>query len=1005
MCTYGAVNDAINRVIFDGRHKLGPVYLEIEGQVTNEIAAHLSIPATDCVDVISKAVAASLTWNRQDPFSWHLSELDAWSALERFGTPPFTALLAALSIAAERMRADHVYSAQNYYERLFEVLGIDNESRKNSLRQNAKSTRGFWEALNLWLAQNDFDFGRPTAKRINDWPYVSFALSQALLRRGDRERIHNLFVEYGLAPHEKLTDAEMTLYLHEWMRGPAPSSWLKRIWASPDLRPRVAAAACAELEAWEGVGEAAEAGGQRRRLSWAASLQTFPRRELRMFMSAAGADDDSQITLTLPTGLEPAAASAFEHCTNGLWLTPSASGEIAVIEPVQDIALSPLMLASFELEANEGGMSFHRAARAIVPMVKLDTGAFYREVSRISFLRPHLVLCHEKWGDRVSSLLKLSARQGFTKWTAQALRGLPQEWLLFSSVEMLRGPSVTGGDLQALAPLSQGVSIEMAGGLRLSQNLWHAAAPPEITAAGPAGPLALELRNAAEEAVAANGSKGSSCRLTLSREQSWDASDFTLTASIAGKVRSEVSLSFRSADQPRRLTADGQLNAYRVAQSDPVGFLTAKPTDGAFRGLFIRGMGLHGVSQAVAGPHAIELDAISGAQNAEDEMPTEMEGRYKLHSVDGLQETCVLRGHHYWIVDAFNAGDDPRDDKWMTCRSCKSRVLTRNRGAPPKKTMRRLTPTGATRAEGPPPMGARTIQAPGPDLILDAIFYLGSGSWRRLQDLAATQDGPVVAAQRLSQALISLGHIDVSYDDRLRSQLNWVAAPPALVFTPSGSAFLAGFRNEVLLDTISACLVAAGGALEVTVQEDAPAAYIWSGLDPSKAEHFLAKIQDVHGRKLAVTRGFTAAVASNGPTVSELAAHMRPIHLDGPKDLQRFDPGSGTWRAVNAIDSMGAYRGDYAGRRYIFCDSMGSQREGSFGLVKLLAARAAGLKLHSYDPRTRVFQAVLGCDPPGLYSRALTASSGLIPQRAGPKLHYCGIDPNDATLILSKLYS
>ena len=66
------------------------------------------------------------------------------------------------------MRADEDHSAQNYYERLFEVLGVSAESRKTSLRANARSTRPFWLALNFWLQEHDFDFGRPTAKRIND---------------------------------------------------------------------------------------------------------------------------------------------------------------------------------------------------------------------------------------------------------------------------------------------------------------------------------------------------------------------------------------------------------------------------------------------------------------------------------------------------------------------------------------------------------------------------------------------------------------------------------------------------------------------------------------------------------------------------------------------------------------------------------------------------------------------------------------------------------------------
>lgn len=998
---YTAANAAINRAVFDGRHKLAPVYLDMDDAAAIEVAATLGVPDAGCLQHISKAVAASLTWKGQDPFSWHLAELEAWNELERFDAPPFTALLAVLSLAAERMREDDEFTSQNYYVRLFEVLGVESDSQKNSLRQNAKSTKRFWDALNGWLAENDFEYGRPTAKPVNSWPYVSFALSQALLREGDRKRIHNLFAEYGLAPHEKLTDAEMSLYLHEWMRGPSPSAWLKRIWNAPDLRPRVAAAACAELEAWEGAGPSGGAGGNRRRLSWAASLQTFPRAQLRMFMSAAGGGDEEQITLRLEEDAAPAATAAFEGCGSGIWLTPLSGGELSVVEPVRDIALSPLMLASFELQDDTGGLRFQRAARAIVPMVKLDTGAFYREVSRISFLRPHLVLCHEKWADRVIAVLNANARQGFVRWTPEKLPGLPRDWFLFSGVEMLKLPQLANENMQPLVPLAEGVSVEMIGGLRLSQNLWHALAPPEITASAPSGPLALTLHDAAGVPTVGNQTRGSSCRLTLESENSSAATNYTLRATVDGKARSEIHLSFRSASHPRRIADAGP--AYQLAAAGRPGMLTASAD--ACEGLPVRGMTLHGQLHNAASYAPAALAGMGPAAEAEEETPTELEGDYHLHGVSGLQETCVLRGTHTWICDAFEAGDDRSADRWMACSFCNNRVLTRNRG---RITRRTRGPHGANRPAGqtkPPAMRARDDQAPDPDLIFDALAYLGSGTWRKLQDLVSSGSKSSIAVQRMCSALAALGHIDVSFDDRLRSPLSWTVAPPALVFTPGGSAFLAGFRNAELILKVSAALSAIGAHLEVQEQEDAPSSFIWSRLTPDTARNALREIHDVHGRKIAVTTGFTGAIAANAPATSQLQKFMPAIHLANPKDLQRFDPGTGAWRAAAELDSEGAYRGDFAGRRYIYRDASGAQREGSFALVKLLAAKAAGMQLHGYDASSRIFKAVLGCEPPGLWPRALAANSGRVPTRVGSQLHYHGVLPGDASLILSKLYS
>ncbi|MEJ6791074.1 hypothetical protein BrevBR_16140 [Brevundimonas sp. BR2-1] len=1001
--SYQAVNDAINSVLFDGRHKLAPVYLDIEGEAEEEIAALLNVPAADCGRVIAAGAASSLKWNAGDPFSWHLGELDAWDELDRPGAPPFTALLAALSLAAERMRADEEYSAQNYYERLFEVLGVTSESRKTSLRANAKSTRPLWLALNFWLQEHDFDFGRPTAKRINDWAYASYALSQALVRDADRKRLHGLFAQFGFAAHETLTDAEMTLYLHEWMGGASPSAWLKRIWNTPDLRPRVAAAACAELEAWEGD-NAVQSGPQRRRLSWAASLEVFPRPRLRMFLSAAGEGGGETIGLALSPDAPAAARAAFEDCGDGLWLTPSSSGEVSIIEPVQDIALSPLMLAAFELRSPAGEFAFHRAARSIVPLVKLDTGAFYREVSRVSFLRPHLVLCHEKWTERVTQLLTLNARKGFRCWTPELLPGLPEDWVLFSGVEMLRASASSVGDLQALIPLAEGVALEMAGGLKLSQGIWHTGAPPEITATAAAGPFRLELTDPHGTVGDASETANASCRLTLEARPERDAANFTVTALAGGRARRDTSLSLRSASHPRRLPDASQVRFYRAGDG-PAGFLGAGAIADPLRpGLDVLGLHLRG-----PWPAAIETAAGLGPDQGdlaagEDEVPAEHTSVYRLDKALGLQETCVLRGYHSWDCQPFNSGDDRDGDMWMRCTTCEYRVLTRNRGQHKKGQLRKGAGKTTTAAK-PPGMAPRAGAAAGPDLILDALCYLGAGSWRKLQDLAGSDSRSPLEVQRFCAAAVALGHIDVSLDPRLRAPLSWIVAPPVLAFNGTGQAFLAGFRNTGLVAALDDRLGAAGGKLTRMDQPDAPAALMWGGLTPASARDAVAGLSDPHGRPITVSAGFTAAIASQGPDADALASAMPPIRLESVRDLQRFDPGSGSWRKAPAIDQRGAYRGDYGGRRYVFADENGQQREGSFALVKLMAARAAGLRLHGYNASSRVFQAVLGCEPPGLYQRALVSASGLMPETAGGRLSYRGVAPADAALILSKLYT
>lgn len=996
---YAIVNRAVNEVIFDGRFKLAPVYLDIEGDVEADLAARLGLKPGECLQAIARAVAATMKWKAYDPFCWHSSELQTWNELERPEGPPFSALLAVLSLAAERMRADEDYSAQNYYERLFEVLEVETDSRKSALRQNAKSVLPFWLALNQWLAENDFEYGRPTAQQINSWQYAGYALSQALVRDADRKRLHGLFADYGLAPKETLTTAEMSLYLHEWMGGGAASAWLKKIWASPDLRPRVAEAACSELQAWEGESEAT--GQARRRLTWAAALQDFPPR-LRLLLSASGSQADAEdvSALRLTGEVSPAAAAAFASCPDGVQLVPLASGDISAIEPVASLALSPLMLASFELEDCESGLRFQKAARAIIPLVKLDTGPFYREVSRLSFLRSHLVLCHVQWLKPVESHLTLNARQGFRILTPHELPGLAADWVLFTKVELLRAPHTTHANLQALVPLSEGVSVEASGGLRLAAGLWHSEAPPEITAAGLYAPMALQLQKASGETIAEVSIQATSCRLTLGPELELDATDLSLVVTEAGRSRPGASFSFRSGEHPRRLPQSAP-PAFDLRPGVTSSLISAAPSLD-FPGPWARGLLVEGVT--LAGPQEVlpaspVLPAVTGEASAGEEEA------YQLHTVDGLEETCVLRGYHYWDCQDFDAGDDPRDDKWMTCRSCANRVLTRNRGAAPK----RRTAPGARRSVStaapskPPGMLPRKPRDISASTVFDALCYLGQGSWSKFQDLAGAGGQPEFAVHRMAQDLFALGHIDLIYDSRLRTPVAWSVAPPVICLA-EGGVFAAGFRNNALLEEMSRRLEPHGGILDVTPVENGPSRYFWKLPQPAAAAAAVEGLRDRHQRPVRLVQDAGLALASASPFVREIINAMPALRLESADDLQAFDLGRGVWRKADDASTPGAYRGGYGGRRYFFTAQDGSQTEGPYAVVKLAAARAQGLRLHSYDAARREFHSVAGCEPPGLLSRALASFTGLPPERVDGRVTYHGVPPEAAALVFSKLY-
>jgi hypothetical protein len=106
--------------------------------------------------------------------------------------PAGLAFLCAMVLAASRMAEEDVISELNYFLRLREVLGLmDGQGRPSSMSPGAEAEEPLWHQWNLWLQERSF---LPSA-RAGDGPrkYISYPLSQALLRRTDRDRLCRLF--------------------------------------------------------------------------------------------------------------------------------------------------------------------------------------------------------------------------------------------------------------------------------------------------------------------------------------------------------------------------------------------------------------------------------------------------------------------------------------------------------------------------------------------------------------------------------------------------------------------------------------------------------------------------------------------------------------------------------------------------------------------------------------------------------------------------------------------
>ncbi|WP_324826458.1 hypothetical protein [Qipengyuania zhejiangensis] len=994
---YELLNEALNDVLFDGRFAMKPVYVDLEEDVAAEVSRQLGIEPKDLDDFIAVAVEETLLANPVNPYSWHTKRLRNWIRRGRQTPPPFTGLLAALSLAAEKMRADTQFSATNYYERLFEVLGVEDVHLQGLLRNKARYTRPFWRELNQWLTEHDFELGRPTARQVNSWKYVSYALSQALVRDADRQRLHHLFRDFGLSPLDDIEESEMMLHLHDWMTGTGPSAWIRRLWSNVDLRERLAAAAIAELESWD---EAEAGNGQnRKRLSWAASISTFPRRRISLHLATASLERDDDIELTpLDTGSK-AARLAFRACDEKPWLAPAGSGDFSVLEPTNGIDIGALMLATIELESKEGGSYFH-LARPIIPLAKLDTGIFFREVQRTSLLKRHAVLCHEHWTAQVSNHLDKCARPGFRISTCERLPGLPPDWVLFEDVEIVRVLDTAHNNLAVLVPLSEGVAIKPEGGLRLAPQIWHRDAPPNVVATSDQGEFTLEIRmpgdETEDECLLSRGSSKGSCEFAPEEISTAGASELSIVA-IAGRQESgEKNLAFRDADIPRPMR--GEQLSYCLDPSFPASILNAvERSKNAECLLEVRGMIVRGEVPAM-----VELSmADTEFQGDVEDEASESTEEYLVSEIEGVSETCVIRGYHYWICEPGHMDDTRWEAKRMDCKDCKLTAVLRNRGRNQRGGRQARRGSGSSTVSAPP-VEERTSEID-LDLVLDGLCYLGTGTWHAFQSLSSAHSQEPWFAWSLAQDLRDLGHIDIARSSFGRVT-GWSVPPPAIVVKADGEAYLAGFRNRRLIDEVGDALEAEDCEYNVESTGGGVTRHSWKGVSIEVARSALEGIKDPFGRTVAVEEVPAATLLAGSPGLADLVGSLSPVHFESKDGLERFDARSGRWGLVSQSVEPGAYRTNFAGRRYFIRDSIGETKSSSPGLAKLFAARLEGVRLHDYDPAIGRLVSGLGCDLPGLFSRAIVSCSGRLPSEGRGRLFYEQVEEPIASRLLSKLY-
>ncbi len=970
-----------------GKYAGRSLYLTFDAQETKEIGKLLGVDEVHVEELCASLVGEALDKGR-NPFLTACREARLWTSEGMLGPPPFVTLLHVMSHAAELMANDGEYAANAYYPRLANLIGIP----AGNLRSHGKQTELFWRLLETWLAENDYELGRPTASARGTWKYVGLAMSQAIVRSADRAAMHDLFNTYGFSSGDQLTSADIFPYVDDWMRSSGSTPRLRKAWEQKDLRGRICEIVIDELQDWSTSSLGSSSIGHKERshrLSLIAQvLPSFPKPRLLLHLGRG-------IELSQPlTGLEDDIGNSFS-------LSNSVFGAFATVSPNPMGRANSGLARSFSVTGGDHRLQW--SSGPVIPLVKSTEGPYWTQVARIRIATDVLVLVRDKQSlvEGLERLLAETSTGEATYLTPEDLDGIPHGWRLYKDVRIIRTTdSEVKTDLKNLVPLSEESGFVITGGLQVTRGIWHSKAPPNVNFVADTGPTRLEAHRPSDGGLRLVREAQSASRTCgLSMRDLKDAS-YTVRGFKSGKQTGETLVVLRSAERARPLDRQmvGQLAHGAI-------FSAAEfPQEGSAS--TIRG------NIVCPKPPATEPTSVveprEGAQIPSGDGSTE-DGESDFVNEDGSvdePESCAGRGYHYWKCESPPHRVPMSTPLKMECKDCHQVVIARKRGRRKQNVEAATIPIARRIARGKWE-GKSSNADIDFDLLFDALCFLGSGSWGRIDRLLVGHDIPPWAIGEMAAAWSSLGLIDVAYAPGTHRPRKWSVPPPTICITGDGRGYFSGFRCDPLIELTLEEVANLGGSSLKTEQDGAPCHWGIRNVDFSDLAERVRPLEDPLGRPFSMVERPEIDLVRAAFSVAGLEASLLPISTGSSlRNLQRFDIEGARWRLVDAVSGEGAYRFDHGGRVYVYRSPNGREFMGPQQVIKLLAARQSGRRLHRYDEHSRQFSSTRGAEPVGLLARALVACSGQLPRKGDDGITtYEKVAPEVGRAVLYNLYS
>lgn len=1027
--TYKELNALLSAILFDETNRNRPVYIELDEEIRAALADHLGCGAEEVLSVIQQTTSKHYSENTSSDeyFRFASREIIKWrrdSSEDSSLDYPELPLLVCLTAAALDMGGDAEFNALAYYPRLAATLDIDD---KDGLAESYRNhSQMIWSNWNYWLdTQLNSQYGIGTAFSIGAARHVGYALSQALVRSGDRKKLPAFFRKNGFSSHASVSNVDMQSFVDDWITSidtygnheATPSKPFKNLWNSPDARLRISEIICRELELWDGrVPKVRTADGSLKediQIALEATISTFGGSQIKFSFGVSGIEGKEESNFQILDNEGSYQTISMISDSSG-WMYPN----------VAKLPISGVDLLEKPITGKfDESLEVSRAPKRIA-VLRLDQATRrFREIERAELHTRMMILVndHRTNIDSVRNILTDSSRVGFKEINSSNMKNIPENWTIFTDVELVQIPPEELlkklAVLEVLRPNRTG-ELTVAAGFQLPGNppKWHCDYPIEVRSfVVGAQKLQLKLwheiddeRNLVnEETYAAETFIHGFGAETL------EEGKYLIEVYVDGSEEPFASKVLRvsSSNTPDMVIWNkADRLVYAVGANPASIFMASNPEKIDF--------------EVIDGPLAVGDVAVESPIVVDFQIPNEKwwstisKSQAQEQSVLNLgsqgTSLCFQNGAHNWEIEGFRP-DDTRARRLVvtgnksegTCKNCGLKKLfpAMHWNIRPKGNRAdggvniQLRQTSKVDVNSLPEV---TDFRANWDMALDALMHLGGGGETYLSAVASNIDPSALFRHVFTSALEDLAQIDVARDDDAQV-IGW-EINPSFASEINGGFQLLGYWPKFSKEALAEYF---GTKYQEEKFINSVSRITLKGI----SEHELIEICKSQGIEVNVVLAPALSMIQALPSFVDAINSLPEKPLGLFEEVNRFDPLSNSWLPGDDFEGIGGYRlkSSYKTQYCVITEeSLG--RKTMKSVSSATAKHFEAIKNHKrplfgYAKQDQQLFVPVGAPLPGLFARAATLASGALPELTanGALLVYQGVSPEFAQALTEKI--